>query len=299
MGHGKIAYLGKPGSFSSLAAEGYTAKNGLDLEPVPASTFENLIEKVLKETTLGIVPVDNSCAGIVPALDLILKNSIRIVGEHYLPVRHNLIGWKKEGIDLNGKAVYSHPQALSQCSRFIGEKGLVAKQFSDTAAAVRYVSELKDDERYGAFAIGGEDAAALYGISVLEKNIQTNKRNTTRFLVIRPSEKESFFEEMPLNEGNLKVTVSYEVLPRHLWKVLGKFHEFGYDTQTFHSRPTEEKEGSDRVFNTIFYSDMMASRKVKRPFSSLKKDIESSVKDCRVNLMGIYHAEKINLENYT
>jgi prephenate dehydratase len=284
----KIAYLGKPGSFSHLAAKRYTDKNQLELELVSTPSFDDLVKVVLDENELGIMPIINSSGGIVPALDLIIDNELRIIGEDYIPIVHNLIGWVDQA-NLNEVVVHSHPQALIQCKDFISKNGLIPEKSSDTASAVQQIAELSDNEKYKHVAIGREDAACLYNVPIIQESIQDNSTNTTRFLIVRHPMDASLFDHDPHPGGNLKVTISYEVRTYRLLNVLQIIKDTGYRLYTIHTRCRTPDEGSDRVFKQIFYSDM-ATGGVHTSVANLKDMIEASVKDCKVQILGVYES---------
>ena len=111
-----------------------------------------------------------------------LKNSgLKIAGEHKLRIKHNLVAIAGQSIE-DIKEVYSHPIALMQCGEFLGQnKGIKAIEYDDTASSAKMIAELNES---GKAAICGEEAAKIYGLEILAKGIETNKRNFTRFLVL-------------------------------------------------------------------------------------------------------------------
>jgi len=297
-----IAFQGETGAYSQQAIEEFGAQHDIDFTAVPTKDFVALFKEISGETGLGMVPIENSAAGLVfNAMDLFLQHDLQIIGEYYLQVKHFLLGHKDEqNTGLEGKIVHSHPQAIDQCKEFIARTSLRAQFDDDTAGSARYVSELPEEEKDGHLAIASEAAAKKYGLDIIAENIQDNKKNTTRFLVVRPAGRKSDIEDrIKVNEGRYKATVSYSALPWELWKVLNLVHEAGYRTHSIHSRPADERDDSDRVFNRIFYSTIgMRSRSIQN-FNGLLDAIGNEIGKDNVKLFGIYPAGRINLEGYS
>ena len=170
-----IAFQGEHGAFSEQAIKKFgeyheLGKHGIELEAVPRPNFDDLFAGI-EEVGLGIVPVFNSTAGLVAEnLKLILENRVLIVSEHYLRVRHCLLG-VEGAIPQKGDKVYSHPQALKQCRNYLKGRELESVEAKDTAGAARWLSELKGEERLRNFAIAGKAVAEIYGLGILEEGI--------------------------------------------------------------------------------------------------------------------------------
>ena len=252
-----IAYQGEPQSYSHQAIEAFGKFHGVEFSSIPARDFPALFEHIMGETGLGIVPIENSAGGIVASMDILLSQDVRIIGEIYIPIRHYALGFNDPtGASLEGKIVHSHPQALTQCQRFIRRKGLLAKVEDDTAGSARLVSELSGEERYRHIAIASELAAGQYGLDVIEANIQDHRRNTTRFLIVRPRGGKTEFEDNLVVEEKYKATFAYTIDPSELYRVLVIVHQQGLKTYTVHNRAAAEQEGSDRIFNRMFFQDI-------------------------------------------
>ncbi len=296
-----IAFQGEIGAYSQQAIEEFGAQHDIGFTAVPTQDFDALFKEISGGTGLGMVPIENSAAGLVfNAMDLFLQHDLQIIGEYYLQVRHFLLGHKdEENTDLEGKIVHSHPQAIVQCKEFIARTGLRAQFDDDTAGSARYVSELPEEEKYGHLAIASETAAKTYGLDVIAENIQDKKKNTTKFLVVRPAGRKSDIEDrIKVNEGMYKVTVSYSVLPWELRKVLNLVHEAGYRTNNIDSRPADETDDSDRVFNRISYSTIGMRSKSIQNLDGLLDAIGKEIGKDNVKSFGIYPAGRIMLERY-
>lgn len=177
----RVAIQGIAGSFHDIAAREYLDNE--EIEIVPCETFSKVFQAMKSDSSLiSLVAIENTIAGSLLQNHQLLKNSgLRIAGEHKLRIKHNLVAL--HGQELNEiKEVYSHPIALMQCGEFLNEnKGIKAIEYDDTASSAKMISELNEK---GKAAICGEEAASIYGLDILAKGIETNKRNFTRFLVL-------------------------------------------------------------------------------------------------------------------
>ena len=177
----RVAIQGIAGSFHDIAAREYFDNE--EIEIVPCETFSKVFQAMKSDSSLiSLVAIENTIAGSLLQNHQLLKNSgLRIAGEHKLRIKHNLVAL--HGQELNEiKEVYSHPIALMQCGEFLNEnKGIKAIEYDDTASSAKMISELNEK---GKAAICGEEAASIYGLDILAKGIETNKRNFTRFLVL-------------------------------------------------------------------------------------------------------------------
>lgn len=177
----RVAIQGIAGSFHDIAAREYFKDE--EIEIVPCETFSQVFQTMKSDTSLiSIVAIENTIAGSLLQNHQLLKNSgLKIAGEHKLRIKHNLVAIAGQSIE-DIKEVYSHPIALMQCGEFLGQnKGIKAIEYDDTASSAKMIAELNES---GKAAICGEEAAKIYGLEILAKGIETNKRNFTRFLVL-------------------------------------------------------------------------------------------------------------------
>lgn len=178
----RIAIQGVEGSYSHLAARKFFSQQGVDIVLIENDTFEGVAEAVEKgQADYGMLPVENTTSGgINPVYDVLLHARVSIVGEEKFKVEHCLAA--KPGVELSDiREVYSHPQAVAQCTRFLSQLPRAkVEYYKDTAAAVKMVAE---SSRNDIAAIASEQAARLYGLQVLARDIASQKENYTRFLI--------------------------------------------------------------------------------------------------------------------
>ena len=173
----KIAYQGIPGSYSESCAK----KNYPSCETISCKTFDECFELANDDNSIKtIIPESNKTTGNIGIEYLIFKFRLNIYAEHFFKISHNLLGVKGSKIE-EIKNVYSHAQALSQSSLFIKNKNLIEQVRADTAGSAKYVSEANDKSKA---AIASNLSAEIYDLEIIEKDIQDNKENFTRFLLM-------------------------------------------------------------------------------------------------------------------
>ena len=173
----KIAYQGIPGSYSESCAK----KNYPSCETISCKTFDECFELANDDNSIKtIIPESNKTTGNIGIEYLIFKFRLNIYAEHFFKISHNLLGVKGSKIE-EIKDVYSHAQALSQSSLFIKNKNLIEQVRADTAGSAKYVSEINDKSKA---AIASNLSAEIYDLEIIEKDIQDNKENFTRFLLM-------------------------------------------------------------------------------------------------------------------
>ena len=171
----KVAYSGVPGAFAYIAAS--RLYPGAEL--VSFASFEEAYRACeAGACDVAVLPFENSSAGEVSSVtDLMFSGSLYVNQVLQLEAEQNLLGLP--GADKSKiRKVYSHPQALAQCNEYIQRNKLITREMSNTAVAAQRVSQKQDPL---CAAIGTAEAAALYGLEVLEPRINTNRNNTTRF----------------------------------------------------------------------------------------------------------------------
>ena len=239
----KVAYQGEPGAYSELAASGHF--DGATIDFKPSKSFEAVFDSVLTgEADYGVVPVENALTGSIhECFDLFLRYpDIKIVGEKQIRIQHNLIGLP--GTDIADiRKVYSHPQGLAQCSRFLDTIEVERVPFYDTAGSVAYVAEQKSAELA---AIAGAGAARIYGLEILKEGIETNPANFTRFNIISRIER-------PAAEDCTKATLVFSIPDEKgsLCRVLQVIGENGFNMKKLESRPIHGKP-----WEYMFYADV-------------------------------------------
>ena len=224
----KVGYQGVSGSNGEEATHTYFKENWSEI--IAHDSFEDVIEALFDgRIDYGVLPIENSSTGeVLDTYDLIKNNDLYIVGEQSIPIENNLIvvpGTKIEDIE----EVYSHPQALSQSKGFLKQHSKIkACPYINTATACKYVSELQDKTKA---AIASKRPAKLYGLDILEPNINFNKNNFTRFIVL--ANKMSISEE----SDKISIVFSTEHLSGSLYNILGYFAHNGLNLLKIQSRP--------------------------------------------------------------
>ncbi len=220
--HRAVAFQGAPGAYSHQAVrEAFP-----DALPLPCFAFEDAIAAVQAgDADCAVIPIENSLHGRVADIHFLLPESgLTITGEHFVRVRHCLLGLPGALRDRVATAV-SHPQALGQCRRRLREWGIAAEAYPDTAAAAALVAAGGDPARA---AVGSRLAGELYGLDVLAEGIEDEAHNTTRFVVLaRPGAAgDPTDAALPVTPGTpVMTTLLFEVrsVPAALFKALGGF----------------------------------------------------------------------------
>lgn len=180
----RVTIQGVAGCFHDAAAREYFPDK--EIETVPFNTFPEMFEALDTDASLmGIVAIENTIAGsILQNHELLRQRNLQIIGEHKKRISHVLAALPGETLDTLSE-VNSHPMALMQCEQFLRRhKNLKMIESFDTAGSAKEISE---KQLKGHAAVCGEFAAQLYGLNIIEKGIETNKRNFTRFLIITNS----------------------------------------------------------------------------------------------------------------
>ena len=238
-----MAFQGAPGANSHRAALEYAP----DCLPLPCFAFEDALDAVKEgRADRAIIPIENSQHGRVADIHFLLPESgLSIVGEHFLAIHHALMAVGEGPVT----AAYSHPQALGQSRRYLRERGITPMAYADTAGAAAMVQEMGDPR---AGAIAPRLAADLYGLHVLEDNVEDAADNTTRFVVLA---------RKPLDPASLAghpamTTLVFEVknVPAALYKALG-----GLATNGINMTKLESYQKGASFAATMFYADIVGA----------------------------------------
>jgi prephenate dehydratase len=268
----RIAFQGEPGAYANLAAREAVPH----AQAVPKPTFEDAIEAVRSgETDLVIIPVENSLIGRIADIHHLLPESgLHIVAEHFLPIRHQLLGLKDARLE-DVTSVYSQAPALAQCRGVLKARKLVAHAWYDTAGSAKHVAELGDKK---AAAIASSLAAEFYGLKILQADVEDEHHNATRFLVM------SRQDERAPNTGKVVTSFVFQVknIPAALYKALGAFATNGVNMTKLESY---QLGGS---FNaTQFYADIQGHPDAPNVAAALR---ELEFQTARMAVMGVYPA---------
>lgn len=238
----RIAYQGELGANSHVAC----LERFPDFESVPCATFEDALQAVKSgDCTYAMIPIENTLAGRVADVHHLLPGaSLYVVGEHFLPIRFQLMalkGAKCEQI----KDVYSHIHALGQCRNIIRKLGATAHISGDTAGAARQVSEWGDPSKA---ALAPALAADIYGLEILVRDVEDAEHNTTRFVILAADP-----DDAEPGDGRFVTTFIFRVrnVPAALYKAMG-----GFATNGVNMTKLESYQVEGAFTATMFYADI-------------------------------------------
>ncbi len=239
----RIAFQGEPGANSDTACRDMYP----GMEPLPCPTFEDAFNAVESgKADLGMIPIENTIAGRVADIHHLLPESkLHIVGEYFLPIHFQLMVLK--GVDRKEiKTIHSHIHALGQCRKYIRKNGWKAIVAGDTAGAARMIADV-GDRSMGALA--PRLAAELYGLDILEENVEDTETNVTRFVVLTKGKE---WVERPTPDAAMMTTFIFRVrnVPAALYKAMGGFATNGVNMTKLESYQL------GAFTATLFYADI-------------------------------------------
>jgi 3-deoxy-7-phosphoheptulonate synthase len=246
-GPAKVAFQGEPGAFSENALLRYFPDT---VQPLPVKHFRDVFESVLTgDSRYGIIPIENTLTGSIHQnYDLLLQYpDIRIVGEKTIRIIHNLIGLPGARME-DIRRVYSHPQGLSQCSRFLDSYPQWEQiPFYDTAGSIAFIAEQGNKENAG---IASWDAARVHKMKVLKEGIETDSQNYTRFVIIA-REQLALAEHRSGKANRASLVFSTANTPGSLFRALQVLAERKINMVKLESRPIAGKPWEE-----MFYVDV-------------------------------------------
>ena len=247
-----VAFQGAPGANSHKAA----LEVAPGCLPLPCFAFEDALEAVEKGLAgSALIPVENSQAGRVADIHFLLPESgLFIVAEHFMPIRHALMGLPGPGGALGPfEVAYSHPQALGQSREFLRARGIVPLSHADTAGAAAFVAERGDP---AIAAVAPALAADLYGLQIAEPGVEDAPDNTTRFLLLAPAPLDPAILADTVGGEPALTTLVFEVknIPAALYKALGCFATNGINMTKLESY----QQGASFAA-TRFYADIIGA----------------------------------------
>ncbi len=215
----KVAIQGVSGAFHEIASRQYF--NSQQIEIVQCLTFNDLFDAILfGKASYGVIAIENSLVGsIIPNYALLKDSKLNVLGEVFLRIEQHLMVSKGQKLD-DIQEIYSHPMAIEQCLEFLNplrRKGVRILDSEDTALSAKRIAE---KNLKGIAAIASDLAAEMYGLEIIQRGIETNKKNFTRFLVISNEEnyvshngallknKASLCFRLPHEEGSLSQVLS-------------------------------------------------------------------------------------------
>ena len=270
----KIYFQGIFGAYSHLAA--------LSIEPeaeiIPCKTFDECFLKATKDSNSKIIiPESNRITGNIGIEYLIFEYRLNIYSEFFQKIEHNLLGIPGTNIS-EIKDVYSHGQALSQCSKFIKSHNLVEHVRADTAGSAEMISKNNDKQKA---AIASSLSAKTYGLEVLQKNIENEKGNLTRFLLMGKNISQPIF-----GKKNYITSFLFKLKskPAALYQSLGGFAINGVNLTKLQSYP--EKNTFDSFFFLCDLDGHIEDTKVQKSLEELGLHCQD------FHVLGVFEADK-------
>jgi len=271
----KIYFQGTFGAYSHLAALSIDPKS----EVIPCKTFDECFLKASNDPNSKIIiPESNRITGNIGIEYLIFEYRLNIYSEYFQKIEHNLLALP--GVKISDvKDVYSHSQALSQCSNFIKSNKMVEHVRADTAGSAEMVSKSDDKKKA---AIASSLSAKTYGLEIIKKNIENEKGNLTRFLIMGKNISQPVF-------ANKKYITSFlfklKSKPAALYQSLGGFAINGVNLTKLQSYP--EKNSFDSFFFLCDLDGHIEDTKVQKSLEELGLHCED------FHVLGVFEADKL------
>jgi chorismate mutase / prephenate dehydratase len=274
----RVAFLGIEGAYSELAGHKYFAPYFDQTHFLGFPTLEQVVNAVEDgDVDYGLLPVENTSAGSINEVyDLLSCAQLSIVGEEVLRIEHCLLAIEEVPL-AQIRQVYSHPQALAECMKFVSQlPHCQALPYADSAMAVK---KIKDDNDPGVAAIASEEAGRIYGLKVLRRNIEDQQNNFTRFLILakRPSTVDL---RIPCKTSLIMATSHEE---GSLLRALSLLHDYKINLSKLESRPIP-----GIPFQYLFYIDFEGNAADTRVAEALEK-LRSATTSMKV--LGSYPAQ--------
>jgi len=273
-----VAYLGGPGTYSHEAATSHFADRYAAFEPHAARDFASIVKAVSEGVAdYGVLPIENTIiGGISEVYDLLLDNSLQIVGEHHQRVEHCLIGRATSLSPV--KTVYGHPQALAQCRRYLSRRGDIIQRYAaSSTTAIRHAM----DEGEGVAAVASASAAALFGLNVIVSGVADHAENYTRFIVVARS------APVPPQELPCKTSIVFWTLQKagSLVRALAAFADESINLTKLESRPI-----AGNPWEEMFFADFeghINEPRVSRALAALSQQTRQA------RVLGCYAMERM------
>ena len=274
----KIAYQGIPGSYSESCAKQMYPES----ETISCKTFDECFEKAKQDNSIrSIIPESNKTTGNIGVEYLIFKYRLNIYAEHFFPIKHNLLGIKGSNLD-SIKDVYSHAQALSQSSNFIKKNNLIENVRADTAGSAKYISDTNDKTKA---AIASKLSAEIYKLEILKEDIQDEKNNVTRFLLMG---KEIYQPELKDENYITSFLFKLKSKPAALYSALSGFAINGVNMTKLQSFP--EKNSFSSFFFLCDIEGHIDDQKIKNSLEELGLHCED------MHVLGVFKSDKFRLK---
>ena len=256
----RLVFQGVEGAYSQAALEQFFGDNK---NVFHVDTFRDAMEAIEEGSAdFAVLPIENSSAGAVSQVyDLLVEFENYIVGEVVIPIRHTLAGIAGTKMD-EIERVYSHPQGLMQSARFLDEHGAWQQiSVANTAMAAKKVLE---DGRRNQAAICSEYAAEIYGLEILQREINSSEKNSTRFIIV--TNQKVFLKDAK------KISICFEIAHESgsLYHLLSHFIYNNLNMTKIESRPIEDRPWEYRFF--IDFEGNMSDGAVKNAIRGLREE---------------------------
>ncbi len=264
----QVAFLGPEGTFTQQAAYKHFGHAACTIAATSIDDIFKLVEN--DQCQFGVVPIENSTEGVIThTLDRFITSPLQICGEVEIRIHHNLIGSVERLADIT--EIYSHQQSLAQCRKWLNRTipDVPLTAVSSNAEAAKLAAKQPDKA-----AIAGEIAADLYDLKILEKNIEDENDNTTRFLIIGSQIANS------TRDDKTSLLISTGNQPGALYKILEPFAEYGISMNRIESRPSRQG-----LWEYVFFIDIdghFQDPQIQKVLESLKQRAET------VKVLGSY-----------
>ena len=264
----KIAIQGFEGSFHEIAAFKYF---GRDIETIQCDTFQALFDSMSEQGSAdyAVMAIENSVAGsILPNYARLREYNLEIFGEVYLRIEMNLLALQGETI-ASIKEVHTHPMALLQVIQFFRQyPHIQLVESKDTALSA---IEIAQEQIHGRGAVGSERVAEAFGLDILAKGIETNKRNYTRFLVLKRHQDQVPVEVKSINKASLSFRALHR--PGSLSAALSAMAIFGMNLTKIQSLPVLGEEWEYYMYADLEFKDYGSFQEMLEVLKPLTKDL--------------------------
>lgn len=272
----QVTIQGVEGCYHDAAAREYFKRrgDGSTVETIPCDTFQSMFDRLDTDASLlGIMAIENTIAGaLLQNHELLRKSNLTVVGEHKMRISHVLAalpGVKSDEI----KEVHSHPMALMQCELYLRHAlpGARVIEAFDTAGSARDIAAA-GERSHG--AICGEFAAGLYGLDILARSIETNKRNFTRFLILADPLTAPELKPRPMALDKASIVFTLPHSKGALSKILTILSFYDMNLSKIQSMPIIGREWEYRFYIDLTYSDYARYRQSLEAVRPLMNDLK-------------------------
>ena len=246
----RIAIQGVLGAFHEIATRKYFSVENIEI--IQCNTFNDLFDTLkFNNSDIGVVAIENTVAGsIIPNYALLKSSGLKVMGEIYLRIEQNLVALPSQNIE-DLKEIHSHPMAIQQCHDFLNplrRNNVKLIDSEDTALSAKRISE---NNLTGIAAISSDLAAEMYGLKILARSIETNKKNFTRFLVVSNETTYKFHtQDKQINKSSIHFKLPNE--EGSLSRVLSVLAFYKINLSMIQSLPVVGKE-----WEYMFYADLV------------------------------------------